>query len=46
MQFLRDLFGFRPLHIDDIALTLAAGAVLLLVLEMLKPRWVAAKIVS
>jgi Ca2+-transporting ATPase len=36
---MRDLFRFGPLHTDDIALTLAAGAVVLLVLEMLKRQW-------
>jgi Ca2+-transporting ATPase len=31
------LFAFGPLHADDLALTLGAGVVALLVLEMLKP---------
>lgn len=39
LPFMRDLFRFGPLHTDDIALTLAAGAVVLLVLEMLKRQW-------
>jgi P-type Ca2+ transporter type 2C len=46
LPFMRDLFRFGPLHTDDIALTLAAGAVVLLVLEMLKRQWVTAKIVG
>lgn len=37
---MRDLFRFGPLHADDIALTLAAGAAVLLLLEMLKRRQV------
>jgi P-type Ca2+ transporter type 2C len=35
----RDLFRFGPLHWDDLAVTLAAGFVLLVVLEFLKPVW-------
>jgi Ca2+-transporting ATPase len=31
------LFAFGPLHADDLALTLGAGVIALLVLEMLKP---------
>jgi Ca2+-transporting ATPase len=41
---MRDLFRFGPLHADDVALTLAAGAAVLLLLEMLKRRQVTAKI--
>jgi len=41
---MRDLFRFGPLHADDVALTLAAGAVVLLLLEMLKRRPMTAKI--
>jgi P-type Ca2+ transporter type 2C len=33
------LFRFGPLHLDDLALTLAAGAVVLVFLEALKPLW-------
>src|SRR6185369_10544689 len=33
------LFRFGPLHTDDLLLTLGAGAVVLLVLEMLKHQW-------
>jgi P-type Ca2+ transporter type 2C len=40
LPFMRDLFHFGPLHSDDVALTLAAGAVVLFVLEMLKRQWV------
>jgi Ca2+-transporting ATPase len=34
--FARTLFGFRPLHLDDLALTLGAGIVLLAILELFK----------
>ena len=37
--FARDLFGFGPLHADDLALTVAAGVLVLLLLELLKPFW-------
>jgi Ca2+-transporting ATPase len=33
------LFRFGPLHADDLALTLAAGVAVLVVLELLKPFW-------
>src|SRR5262249_8198455 len=33
------LFRFGPLHGDDLLVTLAAGAAVLLVLEALKPMW-------
>jgi P-type Ca2+ transporter type 2C len=33
----RDLFRFGPLHGDDIAATVAAGAGALIILELLKP---------
>ncbi len=33
------LFGFGPLHADDLALTVGAGAIVLVVLEALKIRW-------
>ena len=35
--FASKLFGFGPLHADDLAVTLGAGVIALLVLEMLKP---------
>jgi Ca2+-transporting ATPase len=35
--FANELFAFGPLHADDLALTLGAGVIALLVLEMLKP---------
>ena len=35
--FASGLFRFGPLHVNDLALTLAAGAVLLVVLELVKP---------
>src|SRR3954447_16585971 len=35
--FANQLFAFGPLHADDLALTLGAGVIALLVLEMLKP---------
>jgi Ca2+-transporting ATPase len=34
-----DLFRFGPLHLDDLALTLGAGAFVLVLLEALKPLW-------
>jgi Ca2+-transporting ATPase len=37
--FASGLFRFGPLHIDDLALTLGAGAVVLAFLEILKPLW-------
>jgi Ca2+-transporting ATPase len=33
-----ELFRFGPLHINDLAITLGAGAVLLIALDLLKPR--------
>jgi Ca2+-transporting ATPase len=33
------LFRFGPLHPDDLAVTLGAGALLLILLELLKPIW-------
>ena len=36
------LFRFGPLHLDDLALSMAAGAAILIVLEFVKPRWRAA----
>ena len=35
----RDLFRFGPLHLDDLALCLGAGIVILLLLDCLKPIW-------
>ncbi len=35
----RDLFRFGPLHAGDLAVTVAAGCVVLVVLEILKPLW-------
>jgi len=35
----RALFRFGPLHVDDLAVTIGAGAVLLLLLEVVKPVW-------
>jgi P-type Ca2+ transporter type 2C len=37
--FAQGLFRFGPLHWDDLALTIAAGAIVLVVLEVLKPIW-------
>ena len=34
-----NLFAFGPLHADDLALTLGAGVVILVSLELLKPIW-------
>ncbi len=35
--FASDLFRFGPLHLDDLALTLGTGALVLVLLELLKP---------
>jgi Ca2+-transporting ATPase len=37
--FARDLFRFGPLHLDDLAVTLGAGVVVLVGLELLKRVW-------
>jgi Ca2+-transporting ATPase len=37
--FAQALFRFGPLHVDDLAVTIGAGAVLLLLLEVVKPVW-------
>ncbi len=37
--FARALFRFGPLHVDDLAVTVGAGAVLLVLLEVVKPLW-------
>jgi P-type Ca2+ transporter type 2C len=37
--FASSLFRFGPLHADDLALTLGAGVLVLVVLEFLKPLW-------
>ncbi len=39
LPFASTLFRFGPLHLNDLALTLGAGIVVLLVLEILKPFW-------
>jgi Ca2+-transporting ATPase len=39
LPFARRMFRFGPLHLDDIALTAAAGLTTILVLELLKPHW-------
>ena len=36
---LRELFRFGPLHLDDLALTIASAAFVLVALELLKPFW-------
>ncbi|WP_343207429.1 cation transporting ATPase C-terminal domain-containing protein [Aminobacter sp. MSH1] len=37
--WLSALFAFGALHLDDLAVTLAAGIIVLLVLEAIKPLW-------
>jgi len=37
--FAQGLFSFGPLHVDDLAVTVGAGAVLLVLLEVVKPLW-------
>ncbi len=39
IPFISKLFRFGPLHADDLALTIGAGVVVLVVLEVLKPLW-------
>jgi Ca2+-transporting ATPase len=39
VPWVADLFRFGPLHGDDLALTIGAGLVILLGLELLKPLW-------
>ena len=39
VPFVSRLFRFGPLHLDDLALTLAAGVAVLVMLELLKPLW-------
>jgi Ca2+-transporting ATPase len=33
------MFRFGPLHLDDLALTVAAGLATIFILEFLKPLW-------
>jgi Ca2+-transporting ATPase len=37
--FAQALFRFGPLHVDDLAVTVGSGAVLLVLLEVIKPLW-------
>jgi Ca2+-transporting ATPase len=39
IPFISKLFRFGPLHADDLALTVGAGVVVLVVLEVVKPLW-------
>ena len=39
IPLVRDLFQFGPLHADDLLFSFGAGAIVLLVLELLKPHW-------
>ena len=39
VTFAAHLFRFGPLHADDLAVTIGAGVVLLVALELLKPLW-------
>ena len=42
IPFVSNLFRFGPLHADDLLITLGAGVVVLVVLELIKPLWRAA----
>jgi Ca2+-transporting ATPase len=42
VPFVSNLFRFGPLHADDLLVTLGAGIVVLVVLELFKPLWRAA----
>jgi len=37
--FAQGLFRFGPLHLDDLAVTVGAGAVVLVLMEVVKPLW-------
>ena len=37
--FAQGLFRFGPLHVDDLAVTVGAGAVVLVLMEVVKPLW-------
>jgi len=39
LPFAQRMFRFGPLHLDDLAVTLAAGLATLVILEVLKPHW-------
>ncbi len=39
VPFVRHLFRFGPLHLNDIAVVLGAGILTLVILELLKPHW-------
>ena len=39
LPVMRGLFRFGPLHLDDLAVTLSAGVLTLVILELLKPLW-------
>ncbi len=44
--FAQGLFRFGPLHLDDLAVTVGAGFVLLVLLELVKPLWWQKRLVS
>jgi Ca2+-transporting ATPase len=37
--FASRFFRFGPLHFDDLALTLGAGIIVVVILELMKPLW-------
>ncbi|HEX7563353.1 MAG TPA: cation-translocating P-type ATPase [Bradyrhizobium sp.] len=39
IPFVSNLFRFGPLHVDDLLITLGAGVVVLVALELIKPLW-------
>jgi hypothetical protein len=39
VPFAQRMFRFGPLHLDDLALTVAVGLATILILEFLKPHW-------
>jgi Ca2+-transporting ATPase len=39
LPFARHLFGFGPLHPDDLAVVLAVGLLTILLLDAVKPYW-------
>jgi Ca2+-transporting ATPase len=39
VPFVQRMFRFGPLHADDLAVTVAAGLLAIIILEVLKPHW-------
>lgn len=39
VPFVQRIFRFGPLHADDLAVTVGAGLLAIIILEVLKPHW-------